>query len=273
MVRFAASSMFFNEYPVVQIFDYLEEAGCTGIEFWVETPDFWLRDLPLDELRACIRDHPALAPVTVHAPVLDLNPCSINPDIAGVSQDWAVRSVGIADALGAEAITLHPGRRTAKRVPSAADYERFEQYVNRIRAAASTTTVRIAIENMEPKVNSLLCTPEDVHELLLREPWLYFTLDLAHAMAGKEQDVYAYLGCCHERLANVHVSANSDSRMHLPVAGNRRVRRILEQLRESGYDGNLTLELEDLNFNQDLSSEEKIVILCREIDYLRNIFE
>jgi sugar phosphate isomerase/epimerase len=273
MVRFAVSSMFFNEYPVDQIFDYAEEAGCSGIEFWVETPHFWLRGLPLDEIRACIREHAALAPLTLHAPVLDLNPCSINPDIAEISQDWAVRAVGIAAALGAETVTLHPGRRTAKRVPSATDFERFEHYTDRIRETAGTAKVRIAIENMEPKINSLLCTPEDVHELLLREPWLWFTLDIAHAMAGPEEDVGAYIACCHGRLANVHVSAVADGRMHLPVAGNPRVEGILEILRDTGYDQNLTLELEDLNFGHDLSSEEKVAVLFREIEWLRRIFE
>lgn len=273
MVRFAVSSMFFNEYPVDQIFDYAEEAGCSGIEFWVETPHFWLRGLPVDEIRACIREHAALAPLTIHAPVLDLNPCSINSDVAEISQEWAVRAVEIAAATGAETVTLHPGRRTAKRAPSATDFERFEHYINRIRKSAGAVDLRIAIENMEPKINSLLCTPKDVHELLLHEPWLCFTLDIAHAMAGPAEDVGAYIACCHERLVNVHVSAIADGRMHLPVAGNSRVKGILEILRDTGYDQNLTLELEDLNFGHDLSSEEKVALLSREIEWLRRIFE
>jgi len=39
-----------------------------------------------------------------------------------------------------------------------------------------------------------------------------------------------------------------------------------------GYDGYLTLELEDMVFPSSLSSEEKIVLLMRELDTLDAIF-
>lgn len=273
MVQFAVSSMFFHEYPVDQIFDFVEEAGLTGIEFWIETPHFWVRDMPIEEIEDCIRAHPRLAPVTVHAPVLDLNPCSINPKIAAVSVQYALRAVEMAEALGAGAVTLHPGRRTAKRVPSDADYRRFEHYLTELHRAAGGSSVRVAMENMERKINSLLCTPEDVCELLMREPWLSFTLDVAHALKQSVEEVEAYIGGCNDRIANVHVSGVTAKAIHLPVAGNGDIAGIIALLKQRGYDGPLTLEIEDRNFSAELCSEEKITLLAAEAAFLQDCWD
>lgn len=273
MVQFAVSSMFFHEYPVDQIFDFVEEAGLTGIEFWIETPHFWVRDMPIEEIEDCIRAHPRLAPVTVHAPVLDLNPCSINPKIAAVSVQYALRAVEMAEALGAGAVTLHPGRRTAKRVPSDADYRRFEHYLTELHRAAGGSSVRVAMENMERKINSLLCTPEDVCELLMREPWLSFTLDVAHALKQSVEEVEAYIGGCNGRIANVHVSGVTAKAIHLPVAGNGDIAGIIALLKQRGYDGPLTLEIEDRNFSAELCSEEKITLLAAEAAFLQDCWD
>jgi sugar phosphate isomerase/epimerase len=273
MVQFAVSSMFFHEYPVDQIFDYVEEAGLTGIEFWIETPHFWVRDMPIDEIADCIHTHPALAPITVHAPVLDLNPCSINPSIAAVSVQYALRAVEMAELLGARTITLHPGRRTAKRVPSEADYRRFEHYMAELRRKAQGKSVGVAMENMERKVNSLLCRPQEVRELLEREPWLSFTLDVAHALKQSVEEVEAYIEACGDRIANVHVSGAGSGGMHLPVAGNEDIAGIITLLKQKGYEGNLTLEIEDRNFATELCSEEKITLLAGEVAFLRDCWD
>lgn len=273
MVQFAVSSMFFHEYPMDLIFDFVEEAGLSGIEFWIETPHFWVRDMPLDEIMECVRAHPRLAPISVHAPVLDLNPCSINPHIAAVSVQYALCAVDIAETLGARTVTLHPGRRTAKRVPSDADYRRFEHYIDALHGSSRGKSVCVAMENMERKVNSLLCTPQDVRELLDREPWLWFTLDVAHALKQSVEEVEAYIATCGDRIANVHVSAVASNAVHLPVAGNEDIAGIISLLKQQHHADNLTLEIEDRNFTADLCSEEKITLLAGEVAFLRDCWD
>lgn len=270
MARLAVSSMFFHEYPLDEIFASVEEAGLGGIEFWVETPHFWLRGLPFADLEAAVRTHPALAPITLHAPVLDLNPCSINPRVSAASQHYAVEAVDLARAVGAEVVTVHPGRRTAKRRPSAYDYEHFRAYLARLRDAAERTGIGVAIENMEQKVNSLLCTPDEMREVLDANPWLSFTLDVSHAMAASPDAVRRYIDLCADRLANVHLSIADGGRMHLPVAGNGYAREVVRALADTGYDGCLTLEIEDRNFSHPLSIEEKITVLRQEREFLED---
>lgn len=269
MIPVAASSMFFHEYPVDEIFDAVEEAGLDGIEFWLETPHFWLRDLPTEDLVAAIRSHPMITSLHIHAPVLDLNPCSINPDVAEASRQWAVRAVELAERVGAPVVTVHPGRRTAKRAPMADDYRRFARYLAVLREAAAGKRVRVAMENVEPVVNAMVATPEETRDLLDKEKWLSFTLDTSHAMNHSERMLTRFVEICGDRLVNVHVSRAVDGVMHLPLEGDPLSGETLAAIARGGYGGPLTLEIEDRNLDHDLSLEEKILLLAGEAAFLR----
>jgi sugar phosphate isomerase/epimerase len=270
MVRLATSSMFFHEYPIDEVFDYADEAGLDTIEFWAETPHFWLRGLPVAELCSCIRDHPCFEPVLYHAPILDLNPCSINPRVSDISVEYTIESLLAAEECGASVVTVHPGRRTAKRPPSEPDYRRFEHYLMKIRNTASGLKAKVAVENMEKKINSLFSTPESVRELLDREPWLSFTLDVSHALGEGPDVVTSYIDLCADRMVNVHLGRANDGKMHLPVEGSLEIEAVLHQLADAGYDGTISFEIEDMHFPHQLSSEEKVIFLRKQADFVRD---
>ncbi|MCX6685591.1 MAG: sugar phosphate isomerase/epimerase [Methanoregula sp.] len=272
MPVFAVSSMFFHEYTLKEIFSYVGASGLNGMEIWIETPDFWLRDCPVDEVIACKKNQPEIPSITVHAPVLDLNPCSINPRVAAVSLEYIVRSIRLAELMGAGVLTVHPGRRTAKRPPSDADFARFDRYITILREAATTTEVKIGMENMEPIVNSLLCTPERMRELLDAEPWLLFTLDVSHAISGKADDLVTYLELCADRLTNVHISRVEGKRLHLPLDNHPDMARVIGVLGDCGYAGPFTLEIDDLNFTRPLTAQEKVAVLSVDRAFLEHCF-
>jgi len=269
MTAYGVSSMFFHEYTSEEIFSFAAKSGLDGVEYWLETPHFWLRDLPAAEVIAAKEAHPGIHTLTLHTPVLDLNPCSINPDVADVSVAWAVRSLEMAQALGATVLTVHPGRRTAKRPPGEADFARFDHYIGTLREAALRDSVTVAIENMEPAVNTLICTPERMREVLDREPWLKFTLDTSHALAATEETVMEYIDLCGDRLANVHISRAENGRLHYPLDNSPVIGRILETLRDHRYSGGLMLEIDDLNFGHPVSASEKIAVLSRDNAFMR----
>jgi sugar phosphate isomerase/epimerase len=273
MTAYGVSSMFFHEYTTEEIFSYVSRAGLDGIEYWLETPHFWLRDLPADEVITAGKARPEITTLTVHTPVLDLNPCSINPDVAEVSVAWAVRSLAMAQALGGGILTVHPGRRTAKRPPGDADLARFDHYLSSLREAALRDTVTVAMENMEPAVNALICTPERMREVLDAEPWLKFTLDTAHALVTSEATVMEYIDLCGDRLVNVHLSRSAGGRLHLPLDKNPLMARILESLRDHHYRGALMLEIDDLNFLHSLTAGEKCTLLSHDLSFMRECME
>ncbi|MDD1703106.1 MAG: sugar phosphate isomerase/epimerase [Methanoregula sp.] len=261
--------MFFHEYTTEEIFSFAAQAGLDGIEYWLETPHFWLRDQPVGEVKAARKAHPEIKTLTVHTPVLDLNPCSINPGVAKVSVGYAVRSLATTQDLGAGILTVHPGRRTAKRPPGEADFARFEVYISALREAAFRDTVTVALENMEQMVNALVGTPERMREILDSEPWLKFTLDTSHALATSEDTVMQYIDLCGNRLVNVHLSLAENGTLHLPLNRSPVIGRILAALSDRHYGGGLMLEIDDLNFTRTLSSDEKIAVLARDNTFMR----
>jgi sugar phosphate isomerase/epimerase len=269
MVPLAVSSMFFHEYSIPEIFSFVGQSGLDAIEFWLETPSFWLRDLPAEDVTASRNAHPELTTLNLHAPVLDLNPCSINPEVAAVSVGYAVRAARIAARVGARVLTVHPGRRTAKRPPGKADFARFELYMSALRSAARENGVKIAIENMEPAVNSLLCTPERVRFVLDKEPWLFFTLDTSHALVTSAEEPFRYIELCHDRLVNVHISRIQGKTLHLPLGRDALMGSVMASLRDHHFTGSLTLEIDDLTFNRHLSAEEKTAVLAQDCAFMR----
>ena len=273
MVPLGVSSMFFHEYTTPEIFTFVSRAGLDGIEYWLETPHFWLRDLPVHEVITSQEGHKEISTLTVHAPILDLNPCSINPDVAEVSLEYAGRSIEIAEQLGARVLTLHPGRRTAKRPPGEADFARFARYISVIRHAAMKNSVTISMENMEPLVNSLLCTPERLRQLLDDEPWLSCTLDVAHALAKSDDEPGLYIELCGDRLANVHISRKEGKTLHLPLDRSPVMAGVIRALQDVRYKGPLTLEIDDLNFPRPVSAEEKIAVLARDRAFMQECLE
>ena len=242
------------------------------MEFWPETPSFWLHGMPMDEFDRCRSLYTSMDPMTVHVPILDLNPCSINPKVAEASREYTAAAIRLADMIGASVVTVHPGRRTAKRPPGPDEYVRFEALIDLLREEANRSGARVAIENMEQKVNFLLCTPTAVRALLDREPWLYFTLDVSHAMGTSVDSVLEYIELCSDRMINVHLSRCEDGVMHLPMQGHPDAQRVLEALADQGYRGNLTLEIEDLRFDHTFSREEKVALLDEEQRFITRFF-
>lgn len=266
MLRTGLSSMFFHEYALASIFSGIRGAGLDLVEFWLETPSYWTTGRDTAELKKVLHDYPSLSPVTIHAPTLDLNPISINPEVAAVSVDAVCSAILTADDIGAEVITIHPGRRTAKRPPSRADMHRFSIYMEAVEAASRGVSVAVAIENMEPRINSLLSTPEAVRDLLDEYPHLSFTFDYAHACIGGDEQAEAFVRLNCDRIRNIHASYGSPSLMHAPLAGTEKMDELIRILISIEYDGPVIFEIEDLALPERLSYEEKCTLIAIEVD-------
>ncbi|MDD5023821.1 MAG: TIM barrel protein, partial [Methanoregula sp.] len=166
-----------------------------------------------------------------------------------------------------------PGRRTAKRPPGTADFARFDRYIAALRDAAQKNGIHVAMENMEPAINSLLSTPERMRAVLDAEPWLDCTFDTSHAMAGSEEIAMRFIELCADRMVNVHISRVAGTILHCPLDRSPVIARLLEALKEHHFTGSLTIEIEDLTFKRGLSSEEKIDIVARDAAFLHECMD
>jgi sugar phosphate isomerase/epimerase len=116
--------------------------------------------------------------VTVHAPIFDLNPGSLDPVVRKHTRRCWERAVGVAGAVGARQINFHTGYlpllpTTAFPGWLALSLEAWERIVELVSDAGMT----LCLENMfEP-------TPQPLLELRAQlEPrHVAFTLDIAHA--------------------------------------------------------------------------------------------
>lgn len=263
------STMFFHDHSLDRIFSAVAASGADSIEFWPETPDWWLDGLPISRLRQMLDTYPLSSPLSLHAPVLDLNPCSVNPDVAEVSISWIQYTISLAQELGAVVCTIHPGRRTSKRPPSEMDYRRLDHMLEMIAPLTQRSNVRIAIENMEPRINGLLCTPSEVVRVLDEYDWLSFTLDACHVAGQGIRVLEEYIEGAGDRLINVHLSGAGGGMMHQPVKGDPWAAASLEVLSGIGYGGLVTLEINDLAVDKPLTYEEKISTLASDVSMVR----
>lgn len=266
------STMFFHDHPLPLIFDVVEMAGADTLEFWPETPDWWLSGLPADILENLVVTHPFHAPLSVHAPVLDLNPCSINPDVVEVSISWISFSIMLAESLGAGVCTIHPGRRTSKRPPTPTDLRRLNHMLDSIAPIAERSKVAVSIENMEPKINALLSTPGEIYSLLADREWLSFTLDTCHVSMQGTKVLEDFIAKADGRISNVHFSGAEGDLMHMPVYDNSWAEQSIQVLTDSGYEGLITLEINDLSIDLPMTADEKITCLSRDVSLLKEWF-
>ena len=104
MVPLAVSSMFFHEYTTPEIFRFVSRAGLDGLEYWLETPHFWLRGLIGGMLSAVSYGIAlwamTLAPIAIVASLRDIGRPIDMVDI--------FRNSSVALSLVEEALTLDP---------------------------------------------------------------------------------------------------------------------------------------------------------------------
>jgi len=142
-MKLSCASLFLWEYTVYDIVEILLEAGIHSVEFWAETPDFWKDRYDAIAL-AALEETISIMPegCTFHAPVLDLNPASINDNVHDVTIRETLWSLGLAKNIRARAVTIHPGRRTVHRSPTDEDWEKFLKYLEVCKEKADRLNLR-----------------------------------------------------------------------------------------------------------------------------------
>ncbi|RLI75220.1 sugar phosphate isomerase/epimerase [Archaeoglobales archaeon] len=257
------SSMFFYEYTIDKISEAIEKAEYDGIEFWVETPHFWM-DKNEEKLKY-IKDFKN----AVHSAVLDLNPASINQHVKEVTLKDGLFSIYIAKKIKADLVTFHAGKRSAARRPVIEDYISLHDYVRVMKKYAEIKDVNISIENSENGINNLCKTPEEILEFVSKYN-LSFTFDINHALKNKNADEFIEL--LFGRIENVHVSSFDEKGRHISSRNDKDISRVIKQLADLGYDKKITVELDDLGYRK-MDFQDKIEELREEREFLERFFK
>jgi sugar phosphate isomerase/epimerase len=260
---FLFSTMFLYEYAIPTIFQACVEAGYDGVEFWVETPHFWLtREVSTSGLERYSEFIPA-----IHAPVLDLNPCSVNRNVGELTLKETLGTISLSGKLGCKYVTIHAGRRSAVREPVEEDRRALDRYIRVSSRYAALKGVKLLLENSEPRINSLCSRAEEVGEYASRHK-IGITLDVSHALKAEEFENMLELI---NLVKNVHVSGWDSSGRHVAARRSRKVEEALRRISDTGYDGLITVELDDLGYGL-MDYKAKVEELRKEREFLESVF-
>ncbi len=252
--------MFLFEYSLRDIRRAVELAEYDGVEFWVETPHFWWTkdESLLSELDGCVK--------AVHSAVIDLNPVSSNESVAELTLRETLYSIKIASMCKAP-VTIHAGKRSAEREPVEEDHKALEKYLRVTKKYSEIKGVRVLLENSEKGVNRLCKTAEELDYYSSKFD-LGITLDLNHA--AKNGDPESFLELL-DRTENLHVSGYDEKGRHVEIERSKDILELIKEVRELGYDGLVTVELDDLGIGT-LDFEQKVKVLKRQREVLEKIF-
>jgi len=227
--------------PLPQIFHLAADVGFAGLEVIVNHDfDFSGGRELLEEVK---RFHPV---ASLHAPFFDINGW-------GDKTLQLEKTVDLAIACDIPLVNFHP--------PLWLGLERkFWRWLNRIedfQEQVGRGKVLVTIENM-PMDGPLGCgryflNQTDALIEFARKRNLFLTFDTAHMGTGKSNFLTDFHFCYDaDLIRNIHFSDYGYGREHLlPGHGVLPLTRFLNHLRETGYDGTLTLELSPGEFPAD----------------------
>lgn len=272
-MRISCSSLFLWEYSVYDIMEMLLEAGIESVEFWAETPAFWVNRNDETAVAALV-EAISIMPggCTLHAPILDLNPSSYNDYVHEATIKETLWSLELAKMLGARMVTIHPGKRTVHRTPTNEDRRKFTKYLKACKNRADFLGIALALENSMPDVSSMCSVPSEMKGVLNAYPGLFFTFDVVHAFMDSPETALSFIDELGDRIINVHVGAPHDGKPHYPSHHEKNMDTILRRLRDLGYKSDLTIEIDDKVYSRPLSREEKVKELIGERNYLEAIW-
>jgi sugar phosphate isomerase/epimerase len=270
-MEISCSSLFLWDYGIDEIATILGRAGIENIEFWAETPEFWQYRHEakvvehLEDVISTFFGH-----VTVHAPIMDLNPSSYNEHVRKATIKETFWAIDLSSKLDARVLTIHPGNRTVHRQPTPEDWEKFFDYLTVCTGYAREMGVVLALENLSPRLQNMCYKPSLMRDVLAKYPDLMMTFDIAHALQTGQDNALDFINELGGRIVNVHVGGVQNGTPHYPghVARNREIIEILGRLQRSGYDNDLTIEIDDKLISRDMSRSDKISALIKEKVYL-----
>ena len=208
----AVSSRLLWSLSVAEAAQVAASLGFRGLEIWTE--HLWREGSPTD-----LKEPLAKIPLRyfLHAPFMDLNPCSRNPRVARLSLSEQLRALRLARELGIELVVLHPGRCSSSKDSPEGYWPLLLESLRRLENEAEKLGITVAVENMEPRAKEFMVRPMDFARLLREIPGLKLCLDLAHAAAAGDDVLNGFVGELAEHICHVHLSNVGEGRVHLPL--------------------------------------------------------
>jgi sugar phosphate isomerase/epimerase len=229
-----------SSLPVHEAVRVIYSTGYRSAEVWASHFEKTLitESYTYRELTAAIKQ--VGCPITVHAPYKGYNIASSDPVEKQRSLAAVLRAVALASQLGANILTVHPGR-PAHLKNSPRFWTEQAKAFRVIAEAALVVKVMIAIENLEDSDN--ISAADDLWKLsgMLEIENIGTTLDIAHFVVAHPSEEWHFAKF--PNVLNVHLSDIIPGKTHAPLGqGNLRIAQALNKLLVAGYSGPLVIE-------------------------------
>jgi len=170
--------------------------------------------------------------------------------IRSASRKEVLESLEISPELGIEKVVLHPSYVTGlgKHLEDKVKNLGYE-FLEVVYARADELGITLCLENMLPW-SGWLFEPEEFRDVLKKFGKMKLMLDIGHAnIDAKENRANKFIKVYGKRLAHLHVHDNFGREdNHLPLGcGNIKFNEIFSEMKKTGYDDTMTLEV----FSQD----------------------
>ena len=152
----------------------------------------------------------------VHANLIDTNIASLNEGIRKESVNQVKEAIILAKALSAEIVTFHPGKYRNYLLEKDA-YEKLFISLEELLPFAKERTIKLALENMEPRGNNLCVKINQIDKVINRYPELGLCLDVAHAGMVTENFI-EYLDVFRDKIIHFHISGVNYLNSHVEVS-------------------------------------------------------
>jgi sugar phosphate isomerase/epimerase len=233
-------AMNFPGRSVLKEIHRIAEDGFDFIDLTLEPPAAWLPNGKevgslISDLGLQVVGHTAW-----HLPI-----ASPFPEMRKVARDLYRRGLDVFADAGVELVNVHPDQRVPLHPPDKVRQMNAEA-IGELATDAAQRGITVMVENLDRAFSGV----EDLKAILDAVPEVGFHLDIGHANLRRglhePNRTTELLQAFRDRLSHVHVSDNrgGGEDLHLPLgAGTIDWKSHIRLLKESGYDGTVTLEV------------------------------
>lgn len=251
--RWSFSTNAFRGYSLAQALIAISECGYSGVEIMADRPHAYPEDLNprrRREIKELVADQ-GLEIANINAFMLTAiesfhRPSWIEPDPAYRFKrvEYTERCIELAAELGAKTLSTEPGGLQSQYHDKAQAMSMFREGIEEIVPALQDWGITLLIE---PEPDLLLETTEDYLLFMENIPWpeVRLNLDVGHLFCVGEDPVQS-ISRLAPHIGHVHLEDIPADRRHIHTQlgdGAMDIPAILAALRETGYDGWITVEL------------------------------
>lgn len=154
------------------------------------------------------------------------------------------KAIDLANKVGSDRLTIHPGWREMPSVAEEKSYDSLIENLKQIVKFGKEKNVAICLENLDAWGRNLCSSYDDFLKVLTAVPEIKVTLDIGHTNTADKTPV-EFFRAVSDRVLDIHIHDNDGSKdQHKCIGeGNIDYQKVFKTCKDAGYYGPFILEL------------------------------